>query len=132
MYLAKVAIAGGLSALVLSACGNTAKPVAGTIPPTATSAGRALVDDPRMKHVTCLVQHKIPVTEVGRTWLQVGSAPAGPLVNFEPTPGAAQEQQISGQAQGAEVIGSALLYPKSGSDKLLQVIESCLAEGVKG
>ena len=40
--------------------------------------------------------------------------------------------QIQDQEQSAEVIGSALLYPDSGSDGLLQKVEDCVAEGVQG
>jgi hypothetical protein len=132
MSFAKVAVGCGLSALALSACGTSANPVAGTIPPTASSAGHAQIDDPRTTHVTCLRQHRVAVAEVGRTWLQIGSPPSGPIVNFTPTPGSAQQAQISGQDGGAEVIGSALLYPQRAPDTLLQVVEDCLAQGVKG
>ncbi len=90
------------------------------------------MDDPRTRHLTCLRAHKLPVTPVGRTWLQIGTPPSGPRVNFTPTPGAAQEAQISGSVQGAEVIGSALLYPDQASDSLLKTVEDCLAEGVTG
>jgi hypothetical protein len=105
---------------------------AGTISPNATSEGHARIDDPRTKHVACLRQHRLPVIEVGRTWLQVGSAPAGPRVQFEPTAGAAQESQITGSVPGAEVIGSALLFPDQASDQELKVVEDCLAQGVSG
>ena len=63
---------------------------------------------------------------------QVGTAPSGPTVSFEPTPGDAQGVQIQGEAQGAEVIGSALVYPNQASDNLLTVVEDCVAKGVSG
>jgi hypothetical protein len=72
------------------------------------------------------------VVRVGTTAMQIGTRPYGPTVYFEPTPGAAQEMQIDGQAQGAEVIGSALLYPNQASDQLLQQVEDCVALGVSG
>jgi hypothetical protein len=83
-------------------------------------------------HLKCIQQQHVPVQEVGTTGLQIGSAPTGPLIEFAPTPGAAQADQIRGQAQGAEAIGAALLYPHQGSDSQLQAIESCLTKGVKG
>jgi hypothetical protein len=132
MSCAKVAVVCALAAGLLAGCGNSAKPVAGTISPNATSEGHARIDDPRTKHVACLRQHRLPVIEVGRTWLQVGSAPAGPRVQFEPTAGAAQESQITGSVPGAEVIGSALLFPDQASDQELKVVEDCLAQGVSG
>ena len=51
---------------------------------------------------------------------------------FTPTSGAAQAQQIDGNAQSAEAIGTALLYPNQGSDSELTSIEDCLAQGVQG
>jgi hypothetical protein len=131
MSSAKLAIACGFAAVVVSACGATSNPPAGTVSPTATSAGHAKLDDPRTKHAECLRQNKIPVTEVGRTWLQIG-VPGTPKVHFASTAGAAQGMQISGQIPGAEVIGSALLFPEQASESVLSTIEDCLAQGVKG
>ncbi len=48
-----------------------------------------------------------------------------------PTAGIAEGQQIEGKAQGAEVIGAALLYPNHASGGELTVIENCLGQGVK-
>ncbi len=137
MSSAKLAVACGLAAVALSACGIAAKPVAGTIAPGATSAGRARVDDPRTtktNYLKCLRQDHLQVTEVGKDGLQVGSLPAGPTIVFEPTPGITEGLQIQGvaQARGAEVISSELLYPHGGSDKELKKIETCLDTGVKG
>jgi hypothetical protein len=83
-------------------------------------------------HLKCIKQQGLPVRDVGITGLQIGSPSSGPLVEFTPTPGAAQADQIRGRAQGAEAIGSALLYPNQGSEGELQAIENCLAKGVKG
>jgi hypothetical protein len=130
MSSAKLALAVGLVAISLSACGSTAKPEAGTL--KAASVNQKGVDDPRTTHVDCLHDDHIPVTEWGRWWFQVGSKPSGPTVNFQPTPGAAQEAQISGSVEGAEVIGAALLYPNQASDALLQKVEDCVAKGVSG
>jgi hypothetical protein len=130
MSSAKLAVAAGLTVLSLSACGNAAKPVAGT--PQAAIKSAQQVDDPRAKHLECIRQNHLVVVEVGRTGLQVGSRPTGPTINFEPTPGAAQAIQIAGQDPGAEVIGSALLFPNQASDSELQKVEDCLAVGVKG
>jgi hypothetical protein len=130
MSSAKLALAIGLVAISLSACGSTAKPQAGT--PNAAKVNRKAVDDPRKTHVECLRQKHIPVSEFDRTWLQVGIRPSGPTIHFAPTPGAAQELQIDGQVQSAEVIGSALLYPNQASDALLQKVEDCIAKGVTG
>jgi hypothetical protein len=60
----------------------------------------------------------------------MGPLPAGPTVQFEPSDGAAETRQVDGTAQGAEVIGSALLYPRQASDAELDEIESCVARGM--
>ena len=137
MPSAKLAAAVALSALSLSACGISSKPEAGT--PNAIINGHKGLDDPRSKHTACLKQDHVAFRLEQRTIagkilpsIQVGTAPAGPTVSFEPTPGDAQGVQIQGEAQGAEVIGSALVYPNQASDKLLTVVESCVAKGVSG
>lgn len=127
MSLAKLVMASCLAVLALAACGSTA------VHPG--NAGRGRVDDPRttqVNHVKCMRQDHLPVEEVGRTGLQIGALPAGPTVVYAPTSGAAQADQIQGQAQGAEVIGSALLYPNQAPDAELNQIETCLAQGVSG
>src|SRR5947209_6369001 len=111
MSLAKLLAASCLAVLTLAACGSTSVHPAGT--------GHGQVDDPRTAksdHVACMRSDHLPVTEVGLTGLQIGAPPAGPRIVFTPTPGAAQADQIRAQGQGAEVIGSALLYPNQGSD----------------
>jgi hypothetical protein len=130
MPSAKLALVAGLAAVSLSACGSTAKPEAGT--PTAITKNHKGVDDPRKKHITCLRQDHIQVARVGTTGLQIDTPPSGPTVQFEPSPGIAQGLQIQGQAQSAEVIGGALLYPHQASDATLQQVEDCLAQGVTG
>jgi hypothetical protein len=133
MSCAKLALAAGLAAISLSACGTSTKPEAGTL--KALTKNHRGVDDPRKKHIACLQQDHVRVTKMtvnGDPAFQVGTAPSGPTVVFTPTPGAAQEAQIDGQVQGAEVIGSALLYPNQAPERLLSTVEGCVAEGVSG
>ena len=127
MSLAKLLAASCLAVLALAACGSTAVHPGG--------AGHGKVDDPRTAksdHVACIRGDHLPVQEVGLTGLQIGAPPGGPRVVFTPTAGAAQADQIQAQAQGAEVIGSALLYPHQASEAELGVIETCLGHGVTG
>lgn len=117
-----------LAAVALSACGSSVKPATGS---------RGKVDDPRTahtNHIKCLTQHHLPVHKVGLNELLVDPQPSGPRIVFEPTPGMAQGAQISGSRteQGAEVIGSALVYPNEASDKETKVVENCIAEGIVG
>jgi hypothetical protein len=130
MPSANRAAAATLAAMSLAACGTTAKPVAGTL--RADAKARKQVDDPRTKHIACLRGARIPVVTVGQTELEVGTPPTQAKIVYTPTPGSGQQAQIGGDAPGAELIGSALLYPEQDSDAQLQVIEGCLTIGVKG
>jgi hypothetical protein len=137
MPSAKLAVAIGLSALSLSACGTTSKPEAGT--PAAKVKSQQGLDDPRTKHIDCLkLEHidvrRAQVTVAGQLLpgFHVSALGTGPTVAFEPTPGDAQGVAIHGEAQAAEVIGAALLYPNQASDALLSKVEGCVAQGVKG
>jgi hypothetical protein len=134
---AALACSCALAAIVLAACGSTAKPLAGS-PGVITAPGiHGKIDDPRTNvndHAACLKQHHLAVTLIGATDMRIGAAPAGPYVHFTPSPGIAQGDQINGvpKYQGAEVIGSALLWPNGGSASVLQTVENCLAQGVAG
>jgi hypothetical protein len=112
-------------ALLLCGCSGVVKP----------PHGRGQIADPRTSgpdRFACLLAHHLPARKVGDTVIQVGALPAGPTVRFLPTQGAAQELQIDGQVEGAEVIGSALLYPHQAGDAELEQVENCVAEGVTG
>ena len=125
MLSVKPAATAVVMAVVLSACASTAKP----------PQGHGKVDDPRThnpNHLACLQTLGLPVQEVGATGIQIGSLPAGPTIDFTPTPGIAQGLQIRGQVQSAEVIGAALLYPHQASDHELSGIEDCLSQDVTG
>lgn len=136
MSLAKLAVACGLMAVVLCACGIPAKPVAGTLHLNSARGNHAKVDDPVQRHVDCLISNGLHFTRFtspgNRPSIQVGTMPKGPTVVFDSTPGGAQYAQMSDQVQGAEVIGGALLYPNMATDDLLSKVESCIAQGVKG
>lgn len=137
MSPAKVAVACGLMALLISACGIPPKPVAGTPHLRKQPGTYARLDDPRVKHVACLRRAKIHFHQYYTAKnhlpaIQVGSSPSGPTIIFYPTPGIAQGLQIMDQEQGAEVIGSELLYPNKATGKKLSTVEQCAAVGVTG
>lgn len=124
MPLAKSVAAIGAAAVILCGCSAVVKP----------PGGRGRVEDPRTVagRLACLRSHHLQVAKVGRTALQIGPLPAGPTVQFEPSNGAAETRQVDGTAQGAEVIGSALLYPHQAPDSELTDIENCVDQGMKG
>jgi hypothetical protein len=117
-------LAAGLAAVAMTGCASLTHP----------SRGRGRVDDSRTAsgRFACLRAHHLPAVMVGTTGIQVGDLPAGPTIQFAPTPGAATADQIQNVEQGAEVIGGALLYPNQASDGELKTIEDCLAHGVSG
>jgi hypothetical protein len=123
-------VGGALAAVAaaLAGCGAVAvKPAGAGAPGTATSRGRVAgpVDD----RLPCLRAHHLSVRQVGSSDLVIAG---GARVHFAPTAGAALAEQIEDRAQGAEVIGSALLYPGSAPDDELTRIENCLGAGVSG
>jgi hypothetical protein len=122
-------------ALGLTGCGGSVRVQPTTAAGSSTLASRGQVDSPVTdvrNHLGCLRGAHLPVQVVSSTRLQVGAAPAGATIVFVPTPGAGQSDQISGSAQGAEVIGSALVYPNQAPESVLSPIEACLAQGVQG
>jgi len=122
-----------LAIVALAGCGAV------KVQPTQPSGSSKLVSRGRVdspltnmrNHLGCIRAAHLPVQVLGPTKLQVGAA-GGPTVVFTPTPGAAQAAQLEGTAQGAEVIGTALVYPNQGSDGELTSIEDCLDQGVQG
>jgi hypothetical protein len=129
--LASVAL---LGAVALAGCGSVKVQPASAAGSTQL-ASRGRVDSPltdMRNHLGCLRDAHLPVQVVSATTLQVGPAPSGPRIVFTPTPGAAQADQIRGVAQGAEAIGTALVYPNQGSDAEMGSIGACLAQGVQG
>lgn len=123
----KLALASGLAAIMICGCGGAVKP----------PQGRGKIDTPltvTQNHLKCLRQDHLPYQTLGRYGVQIGQQGVGPMVLLQPTPGAAQSEQIKGvpTAQGAEVIGSAQVYPNAGSDGELKKIELCFSQGVSG
>jgi hypothetical protein len=137
MSLAKVAVVCGLAALLISACGIQAKPEAGTPNLQNNHAFFGKIDDPRTKHVACLRADKLQFYEF-RTHkahlpaIQIGKSNEGPTIIFYSTPGAAQALQLQGQDEGAEAIGSALLFPNAATSSTLTKVEACTSIGVTG
>jgi hypothetical protein len=139
MHLAKLVAACGLVvvALFVSACGIQAKPVAGTSHLLRSPGNHSYVNDPRRPYIKCLRNDGFTLTKFNYgseklRAMQINSKPTGPTVVFEPTPGIAEGDQMKGQEEAAEVIGSAVIYPWHSADKLMKKVEGCLATKVKG
>ncbi len=138
MSPAKVAVACGLMALLICACGIPPKPVAGTAHLRHYAGFYGFTDDPRKPQVSCLKSDKLRFHEYYADGvqhlpaIQVGPLPQGPTMVFYPTDGVAQGLQILGQDAGAEVIGALLVYPNQAGSKVLKQVEACASIGVKG
>ena len=135
MSSAKIAVACAAIAMSLSACGVASKPEAGSVQAATKSAQQLKSSDTRNKHVKCLAKDHIPYTlytHDSDPSIQMGPLPQGPTAVFLASPGAAQNEAITGRAQAAEVIGSALLYPNQAPNRLIAKVESCMKIGVTG
>jgi hypothetical protein len=110
------------AAMIVCGCSAVIKP----------PQGRGRVEDPRTAYgrLQCLLAQHLPATDVGRSGIQIGPLPGGPTVQFQPSNGAAETRQVDGTAQGAEVIGSALLYPHRAPGSELTQIEDCVGQGM--
>jgi hypothetical protein len=120
-------------AVALAGCGSV-RVQPSTPSGSATLATRGRLDSPLTNmdnHLGCLQAARLPVQVVSSTRLQIGPLPAGPTIVFRPSSAVAQADQITGSAQGAMVIGTALVYPNQGSSAELNSIASCLAQGVQ-
>ena len=84
-------------------------------------------NDKRASALECLrSEKKLDARLVGRDSIQVGDARTGPRIKFFLTGGQAEAAQFSGNAEGSEHIGTALLFVRRGSDDALAKVEACL------
>jgi len=122
-----------LAALVLVACGAGASGAGAGGRPTSARGASAPGSyssqpyNPVTGPLRCLRQAGLRAHHDGPGAIQVVPKGRGPRVVFAATPGDAQAAQIHGQAEGAEVIGNALVYPNAASDAMLKKVETCLA-----
>lgn len=137
MSLAKLALACGLMAVALSACGIKSKPPLGSSHIDRASGNHAYIDDPRTKpdRVKCLREDHLPLRlyTSGPDHLpaiQVGTPPSGPTIVFWPNQASAEYQQLTGREQAAEEVGQALIYPNNAPIQVISEIEKCVAAGV--
>lgn len=118
-----------VAALLVAGCGSTRTPEQSGGPNAVLGGGaRATPYDPRATPLSCMQADGLPARLDGERAIVVGTGPGAPRAYFQVDGGTAQGTQVRGDAQGAEVIGSALLYTNAGSDALLKRVETCLGE----
>ena len=109
------------AALALAACGGSDE--------AARPGGKGQPPDPNDKRAValdCIVNEEgIDARLVGEQSIQVGAA-GGPRIEFLISGGEAEGRQFQGDAQGAEQIGSTLLYLNEGTEDQLEKLERCL------
>ena len=114
--LLATAVAAAVAA-VLSGC-------AGNVPTGKNHASRPY--DPRDPVVGCIHGKGLDARKSGAAAIAVGTGAGRPRIVFAPTSGAAEADHVRPGAEGAEVIGDALLYVGGGSDSELGKLEDCL------
>jgi len=84
--------------------------------------------DKRAVAMSCLEDEGIDARLEGEEEIVIGDGESAPRIRFFLTAGESEAAQFEGDGEGAEQIGSALLYVGDGSDDLLETVENCLAE----
>lgn len=68
----------------------------------------------------------MPAVPVGPRQLLLGAGPDGPSIVFTITTAEAEAIELRGDAEGAERVGSALVFVRGASETVLAKAESCL------
>lgn len=111
-------------ALSLAACVLLAAGCGGDDP-------RAGIDpnDKRANALVCLnEEQEVAAKEAGPDGIQVDGGADGPRIRFYTNSGEAEAAQFEGRGEGAEHIGSALLFTRGGSEDMLEKVEECLSD----
>ena len=85
--------------------------------------------DKRGAAISCLTEDKgLTANEEGKNEVLVGDPETGPRIVFYLTSGQAEAAQFEGDGEGAEQIGSALLFVRGASEDELEEVEACLTD----
>ena len=110
-------IAAGVLCLVAVSCGSSDEPPGDEVD----------TNDKRAVALQCITEEEgLDARLVGDKSIQVGG-PGGARVEFFFSSGEAESLQFRGEAQGAEHIGSSLLFVNRASDEELEKLERCLS-----
>jgi len=115
-YAALLALA--LAALPAAGCGLGSN----------DAGGSSDDSDKRAVAMTCFKDKGIEAQLKGENGIVIGQSADAPRVRFALTAGESEANEFEGRGEGAEQIGSALLYVGDGSDELLKNVENCLAD----
>ena len=110
----------GIALCLMTGCGGSDSGAAGEQGPDP--------NDKRAVAIDCITNEAgLPAQPTGEKSIQI-DGPGGPRVEFFLSTGEAESQQFKGAAQGAEQVGSTLLFVGQAGDEELEKIEECLHE----
>lgn len=130
----------GLLVLGVAGCGGqgTRSPSASGGNVAAASGGPAAAPshataayDPRSTPLSCMRGEHLKAHFQGANAIRFDGGSGAPQIVFASTPDEAVALQLHGQAEGAEVIGQALLFVHHAPESELKAIEKCLDKQVK-
>lgn len=84
--------------------------------------------DPVPFLLRCLRDSKVHGARRINEQVLVGPAAQGLRIRFLATAGVTETAQLEGRAEGAEVLGRALLYPGTAPDRILKPVEDCATD----
>lgn len=84
--------------------------------------------DPVPSLLRCLRESKVRGARRRNEEVMVGPAAQGLRIRFLATGGVAETAQLEGRAEGAEVLGRALLYPGRAPERILKRVEDCAGD----
>jgi hypothetical protein len=102
-------------------------PIAGCGLGSNDAGGSSDDSDKRAVAMTCFQDKGIDAQLKGENGVVIGQSAGAPHVKFFLTAGESEAAAFEGRGEGAEQIGSALLYVGNGGDDLLKNVENCLA-----
>lgn len=81
---------------------------------------------PRDRLIECLREKGVEAVAKGEDEIQVLPASTGPRIVMAADPEAATALQVRGKAEGAELMGRALVYAGRSSDAQVEQVQDCL------
>ena len=116
-----------VAVLVLAGCGSERQPSQSG--GQSASLGGAYTYEPyqpRDKMLKCLRGKGVKAVAVGQDAIQFLPLPASPRIVVAATPDAATALQVRGRAEGAQLMGSALVYANQASNRQIKRIQDCV------
>lgn len=115
-----------IALFVLAGCGSERQPSqSGGESPTLGGAYGYKPFQPRDRMLKCLRRKGVEALGVGQDVIQVLPLPASPRIVVAATPDAATALQVRGEAEGAQLMGYALVYANRASNRQIEQIQDC-------